>query len=72
MESTGVYWKPVWNVLEASKTKFELVLVNPQHIKALPAERPISRTPNESPRICRKACCEAVSCPRSRCASYAN
>ena len=31
MESTGSYWKPVWNVLEDS---FELILVNPQHIKA--------------------------------------
>ncbi|HWE21082.1 MAG TPA: IS110 family transposase [Hyphomicrobiaceae bacterium] len=31
MESTGSYWKPVWNILEAS---FELLLVNPQHIKA--------------------------------------
>jgi transposase len=39
MESTGVYWKPVWNVLEASKTKFEMVLVNPQHIKALPGRK---------------------------------
>jgi len=39
MESTGVYWKPVWNVLEAGKAKFELVLVNPQHIKALPGRK---------------------------------
>jgi|SRR5215831_1379566 len=32
MEATGVYWKPVWNVLEG---RFELLLVNPQHVKAL-------------------------------------
>jgi len=32
MESTGSYWKPVWNVLEG---EFELLLVNPQHVKAL-------------------------------------
>src|SRR3990172_2952804 len=25
MESTGVYWKPIWNILEGS---FELLLVN--------------------------------------------
>lgn len=31
MESTGSYWKPVWNILEDS---FALILVNPQHIKA--------------------------------------
>jgi transposase len=39
MESTGVYWKPVWNVLESSKSRFEPVLVNPQHIKALPGRK---------------------------------
>lgn len=39
MESTGVYWKPVWNVLETSKPGFALVLVNPQHIKALPGRK---------------------------------
>jgi transposase len=33
MESTGSYWKPVWNVLEV-EDGFELILVNPQHIKA--------------------------------------
>ena len=32
MESTGVYWKPIWNLLEDS---FELILANPQHIKGL-------------------------------------
>ena len=31
MESTGVYWKPVWNVLEAGKKPgFEMLLVNPR------------------------------------------
>jgi transposase len=33
MESTGVYWKPVWNVLEGP---FELVLAKAQHLKAVP------------------------------------
>ncbi len=32
MESTGVYWKPLYNMLEG---QFELLLVNPQHIKAI-------------------------------------
>lgn len=36
MESTGVYWKPVWNVLEA---KFHIVLANAQHIKAVPGRK---------------------------------
>jgi transposase len=36
MESTGVYWKPVYNVLEGA---FMLVLANAQHIKALPGRK---------------------------------
>lgn len=33
MESTGVYWRPLWNVLEGHG--FRLVLVNPAQVKAL-------------------------------------
>jgi transposase len=33
MESTGVYWKPIWNLLEGL---FEMLLVNAQHIKQAP------------------------------------
>jgi len=36
MESTGVYWKPIWNILEG---QFEVVLVNAQHIKAVPGRK---------------------------------
>lgn len=36
MEATGVYWKPVWNVLEGH---FELLLVNAAHIKAVPGRK---------------------------------
>lgn len=36
MEATGVYWKPVWNVLEG---RFDLILVNPQHVKALSGKK---------------------------------
>lgn len=32
MEATGVYWKPVWHVLEG---QFELLLANPVQVKAL-------------------------------------
>jgi transposase len=38
MESTGVYWRPVWNILEQG-SKLELVLLNPQHVKALPGHK---------------------------------
>jgi transposase len=37
MEATGVYWKPVWNVLEGQFT--EVLLVNAQHIKAVPGRK---------------------------------
>lgn len=40
MESTGVYWQPVWNVLEGS---FELLLVNASHIKAVPGRKTDTR-----------------------------
>jgi transposase len=36
MESTGVYWKPIWNVLEG---QFEMLLVNAQHIKQVPGRK---------------------------------
>lgn len=36
MESTGVYWKPLYNLLEAS---FHLLLVNAQHIKMVPGHK---------------------------------
>src|ERR1051325_11227292 len=36
MESTGVYWKPVWNVLEGH---CQIVLANGQHIKAVPGRK---------------------------------
>lgn len=36
MESTGVYWIPLWNLLEA---RFTLLLVNAQHVKAVPGRK---------------------------------
>jgi transposase len=36
MESTGVYWKPIWNLLE---DQFELLLVNARHVKAVPGRK---------------------------------
>ncbi len=39
MESTGVYWIPVWNVLERGKHKFELTLVNPATVRALQGQK---------------------------------
>lgn len=36
MESTGVYWKPIWNLMEGRLT---LLLVNAQHIKQVPGRK---------------------------------
>jgi transposase len=37
MESTGVYWKPIWNLLESGP--YELLLINAQHIKQVPGRK---------------------------------
>jgi transposase len=47
MEATGVYWVPVWHILEGhleagdaeTGEVLELMLVNPQHIKAIPRKK---------------------------------
>jgi transposase len=36
MESTGVYWKPVWHVLEG---RFDLVLANAMYIRNIPGRK---------------------------------
>src|SRR6266849_7975455 len=36
IESTGVYWKPVFNILEGV---LEVVLVNARHVKAVPGRK---------------------------------
>jgi len=36
MEATGVYWKPVWHLLEE---QFDLVLANAQHIRNVPGRK---------------------------------
>ena len=36
MEATGIYWKPVWHILEG---EFELILANPAHIRNVPGRK---------------------------------
>lgn len=36
IESTGVYWRPVFNILEG---QLEVILVNARHIKAVPGRK---------------------------------
>jgi len=40
MESTGVYWKPVWQALEGN---FELILANPYQVKTVPGRKTDAR-----------------------------
>lgn len=36
MESTGIYWKPLYNILEEN---FEIILVNARHVKNVPGHK---------------------------------
>ena len=36
MESTGIYWKPVYAILEGA---FQLVVANAQHVKKVPGRK---------------------------------
>jgi transposase len=36
MESTGVFWKPIYNLLE---DHLQMLVVNAQHIKAVPGRK---------------------------------
>jgi transposase len=40
LESTGVYWKPVWQALEG---KFDLTLANPYQVKGMPGRKTDAR-----------------------------
>ena len=37
MESTGIYWKPVFNILEEGE--FEIILVNARHVRNIPGHK---------------------------------
>jgi transposase len=37
MEATGVYWKPIWNILDDGE--FTLVLANAKHVKNVPGRK---------------------------------
>jgi len=39
MEATGVFWKPVWQVLDDGGRFEQVLLVNPQHVKNVPGRK---------------------------------
>jgi transposase len=47
MESTGVYWKPVFNILEGS---FDVILANARHVKNVPGRK---TDPEDSAWLCK-------------------
>jgi transposase len=54
IESTGDYWKPVFNILEGT---FELLLVNAQHVKAVPGRKTDVKDAAWLAEPCSMACC---------------
>ena len=68
LESTGVLWKPVWNILEG---RFTLLLVNPRISSRCPAASRTSATLSGSPSCCSAGCSAAASCRGARLHNYA-
>ena len=60
MESTGVYWKPVFNVLAPL---FEVWIVNASHLKQVRAQDGCQRCGMDRPTDAAGACCTAASFP---------
>jgi transposase len=47
MESTGVYWKPIYNLFEAQG--LPIIVVNAQHMKAVPGRKTdVKATPHRT------------------------
>jgi transposase len=64
MESTGVYWKPIFNGRER---EFEVLvlLVNARSISTCPDARPTCKTASGSRNCCSTGCRREVSSPRA-------
>jgi transposase len=60
MESTGEYWKRIYQLLEGS---FTLLVVNAQHIKAVPGRKTDFATPSGLPTCFATGCCRRASFP---------
>jgi transposase len=66
MESTGVYWIPLFQMLE--KNGFEVRLVNASHAKNVPGARLTSTTASGCKNSTPSGCCEARFVPKPTCA----
>src|SRR5207248_11335819 len=68
MESTGVYWKPIYAILEGA---LEIVVANAQHIKKVPGRKTDGRMRNGSRTCSAMGYCVPVSFRLSRSANSA-
>ncbi len=59
MESTGVYWIALFQILE--RRGLEVCLVNARHVKGVPGAKPTSRTASGCNTSTAWDCCEALS-----------
>jgi transposase len=57
MESTGVYGYRVYTLLEEGRS---VILVNPQHMRAVPGRKPLSKTARGWRSCCAMACSKAA------------
>lgn len=62
MEATGVYWRPVWHVLE-EVSGLELLWSTPATSRTCPGARPTSATPLGWPSCSSAGCCGVASFP---------
>jgi transposase len=62
MESTGVYWKPVFAILEG---ELEIVIANAQHVKKVPGRKATSKMRSGWRSCSVTDCCAPASFPRS-------
>ena len=69
MESTGVYWIPLFGVLE--ERDFQVMLVDPRRIKNVPGRKPTCWTASGCSSCTPTACCRGPSDPTGRSDAYA-
>ena len=62
MEATGVFWRPVWAILEDG---FECVLVNARHVKQVPGRETDVKDAEWLCQLAEPGCSERALCPPS-------
>jgi transposase len=69
LESTGIYWRPVYQLLEADRT---MILANPRHMKAVPGRKTDVKDSEWIADLLRHGLLQASFIPPSPSGSYAN